>query len=125
MITIENRFLANINEASNLSGAQFHVHKGLSVVKMSELLAGGMKGYFDFIYVDGSHQAPDVLEDLVMAYQLLRVGGLLVCDDYLWRHKDGVLHEPKIAIDSFLNINRERMKVLAAPLYQLFVAKEK
>jgi len=35
-------------------------HKGYSHIKMIELLAKGEAGKFDFIYVDGSHEAPDV-----------------------------------------------------------------
>ncbi len=40
-------------------------HKGYSHTKMIELLAKGEAGKFDFIYVDGSHEAPDVLFDAI------------------------------------------------------------
>ena len=45
------------------------------------LLAEGRQGSFDFIYVDASHRAPDVLLDAVLAFQLLRIGGLIIFDD--------------------------------------------
>lgn len=38
--------------------------------------------HYDFIYVDGSHQAPDVLFDAVNAWQILRQGGIMLFDDY-------------------------------------------
>lgn len=37
---------------------------------------------FDFIYVDGSHRVGDVLQDAVMAWTLLRAGGIVTFDDY-------------------------------------------
>ena len=37
---------------------------------------------FDVVYLDGSHEASDVLSDLVMAVGLLRPGGVLLIDDY-------------------------------------------
>ena len=36
---------------------------------------------YDIIYIDGSHEARDVLEDAVLAYRLLKIGGLLIFDD--------------------------------------------
>ena len=42
------------------------------------LIHSGYKEKFDFIYVDGSHQAPDVLVDAVLSALLLRKGGVLV-----------------------------------------------
>jgi len=59
---------------------------------------------FDFIYVDGSHMAKDVLSDLVMGFRCLRGGGLMIMDDYAWvKYEDETLN-PKIAIDAFLEI---------------------
>jgi predicted O-methyltransferase YrrM len=37
---------------------------------------------FDFIYVDGSHRVGDVLQDAVLAWTLLRAGGIVIFDDY-------------------------------------------
>ena len=67
---------------------------------------------FDFIYVDGSHQAPDVLCDAVMAWRVLRDGGVMVFDDYLWGDPRMPLHRPKVAIDAFMNIFAAELIVL-------------
>ncbi len=67
---------------------------------------------FDFIYIDGSHQAPDVLCDAVMAWRVLRDGGVMVFDDYMWGDPRMPLHRPKIAIDAFMNIFAGEMIVL-------------
>ena len=83
--------------------------------------------YFDWIYVDGSHEAPDVLADAVLAFMLLRPGGLLVFDDYLWAMPDAPVADfyqlPKPAIDAFVNINQRKLDIVLAPLYQLYVRK--
>jgi SAM-dependent methyltransferase len=58
---------------------------------------------FDFIYVDGSHQMLDVLQDAAMCWRLVRSGGLLVFDDYehsLFPDSFGMSAGP--AIDTFL-----------------------
>ena len=51
---------------------------------------------YDFIYVDGSHQAPDVLFDTVNCFHLLRAGGIMLMDDY------GGGDTVKPAVDAFL-----------------------
>ena len=39
---------------------------------------------FDLIYLDGSHEAPNVLFDGMLSWGLLKPGGVLIFDDYLW-----------------------------------------
>jgi predicted O-methyltransferase YrrM len=41
-------------------------------------------GPYDFIYIDGSHKSADVLEDAVLSFRLLKIGGLIIFDDYMW-----------------------------------------
>jgi predicted O-methyltransferase YrrM len=67
---------------------------------------------YDFIYIDGSHVARDVLTDACMAWQLLTKGGIMVFDDYLWGDPRDTLHRPKLAIDAFINIFAEDLTVL-------------
>ncbi len=67
---------------------------------------------YDFVYVDGSHSAPDVLADAVFAWPLLKRRGLLVFDDYRWQLA-GVEHErPAIAIDAFLSVLGHRTSLV-------------
>lgn len=44
----------------------------------------GGENKFDFIYVDGLHLSQDVLYDALLSFDLLKVGGILIFDDYLW-----------------------------------------
>lgn len=78
---------------------------------------------FDFIYVDGSHTAWDVLTDACMAFGLLRSGGVMVFDDYMWGDPKRVLHRPKHAVDAFTLMFAEFIDVLPAG-YQLFIRKK-
>jgi predicted O-methyltransferase YrrM len=56
--------------------------------------------YFDFIYLDGSHRGADVLEDAVLAWPLLKSGGILTFDDYLLEEHSQV--SVREAVDFFL-----------------------
>lgn len=130
MSLVEKRFDANIAIARQnaLHPVNFYKHKDYSDVALAKLITDTSKiRSFDFIYIDGSHQAPDVLADAVLAFRLLRVGGVMAFDDYLWAEnlpygKDPI-RSPKLAIDAFTNIYTRKLTVLSAPLYQLYMQK--
>jgi len=67
---------------------------------------------FDFIYIDGSHTSPDTLTDACMAFQLLKKGGGMVFDDYLWEMYTGIIRSPKAAIDMFVMLFSEQCRVV-------------
>ena len=93
---------------------------------MAKLLGDGASGAFDFIYIDGSHAAPDVLADAVLAFALLRVGGVIAFDDYVWGPEEGQgpFNSPKLGIDAFVNTYIEKLRIVRrTPLWQLYVAK--
>lgn len=126
---VERRFRSNTELARSraLNPVSLHVHKSASAQALIGLLAEGRSEAFDFIYVDGSHQAPDVLTDAILAFKLLRVGGVIAFDDYLWSERlpGGVdpIRCPKIAIDAFMNIFCRKMTVMPGALYQLYARK--
>ena len=129
MPDVEKRFHSNIKMAiSKVENAvQLVLHKGVSDLALSKLIAEGKLGYFDFIYIDGSHQAPDVLCDALLSFRLLRNNGVMAFDDYLWQEQlpygTDPIRCPKLAIDAFTNIYCRKIKVLGAPLYKLYVQK--
>jgi predicted O-methyltransferase YrrM len=83
-----------------------------TVSGMAELISGGHAGTFDFVYVDAGHEAHHTLTDAVMAWPLLKTGGVLVFDDYLWSLNADLLNRPKIAIDAFTSIFNSQIKTL-------------
>ena len=129
MSDVEKRFDRNVEIAKARAGnaVDLHKRKTHSADGLVQLLSEGNKEAFDFIYIDGSHQAPDVLTDCVLAFHLLRVGGLMILDDYLWspdvQGGQDFYNLPKPAVDAFMNIFQRKMTVLQAPLYQLYARK--
>lgn len=108
-------FMQNIKEYGNT----VVVLKGPS----HEMLRSIPLNYYDFIYIDGCHEAMNVLEDAVHAFRLLKKGGILAFDDYNWsfwsnRYGDKdpdpsmLIHEPKVAINTFLHIYQNHYKLL-------------
>ena len=65
---------------------------------------GKTKEFADYVYIDGSHLAVDVLIDAVLSFSLLKPGGVIIFDDYLWGiHTDDETQKPKLGVDCFLN----------------------
>ena len=129
MNLVEQRFLNNTNLSISKSNntVELFIHKGFSDLELAKIYSEKEAGYFDFIYIDGSHQAPDVLCDAIISFKLLKKFGIMVFDDYLWNENlpYGIdpIRSPKIAIDSFTNIFCRKIKIVQAPLYQLYIQK--
>jgi predicted O-methyltransferase YrrM len=102
-------------------------HKGFSDHKLSWLLSNGYANYFDFVYIDGSHMASDVLLDAVLSFRLLKIGGYMGFDDYLWTNKNHEFRNPnllpKIAIDAFTNIYCTKLNFCSSPNAQVYLQK--
>lgn len=114
---IFDRFMENVKPYGN----RVTVLKGKSQDMVRELPLN----FFDFVYIDGSHEAPDVLQDACISWGSLKVGGIMAFDDYFWSFwsdrmhdrpdspdPDDLLKEPRIAIDAFLSIFRGRYTAL-------------
>ena len=129
MSEVEKRFHHNTTIAVSKveNPVKLVIHREFSDVALSKLIAEGKQGYFDFVYVDGSHQAPDVLCDAILSFRLVRNNGLIVFDDYLWQEQlpygTDPIRCPKLAIDAFTNIYCRKIEVAQAPLLQLYVKK--
>ena len=78
---------------------------------------------FDFIYVDGDHRTQGVLRDAVLAFDLLKIGGLIVFDDYQWTVMPDKLDQPKTGIDAFLHCYGKHLQVVQPIGWQLAAMK--
>lgn len=121
------QFNANVQEAlaATEEDVKFHLYREGSESTLIRLVAEGNHEY-DVIYIDGDHRAKPVLFDCIMAMKLLRRGGLLILDDYLWAEYLGAspLDSPKMAIDVFTTIYcNQLLEVRYAPLYQRYFTK--
>ena len=110
MGTVEERFIHNMQLLQSKKACGLSVRMGKSVDELAACIAAEEK--YDFIYIDGSHQAPDVLTDACMAWPLLKQGGIMVFDDYLWGESRDILHRPRLAVDFFVNTFAESLDIV-------------
>ena len=74
------------------------------------LLTEGEREIYDFAYIDGSHDACDVLLDALLAFKTVRVGGVVCFDDFLWHSGDSnPLKTPRQGIESFISCFRDQI----------------
>lgn len=108
---------AEYNEMAELARAEESFHrnvaefgdrvrplKGFSHIVLPRLLEEGER--FDVVFIDGSHAYADVVIDSQFGWRLLKPGGVLIWDDYLWRRAEYGRLVPKLAIDQFLSAFR-------------------
>lgn len=107
-----------------VSGSAHRVTKliGLSQVVLRTL----PHAQFDFAYVDGSHKVGDVLQDAVLAWNLLKPGAIAIFDDY--DLVDDVAtglqaRVPARALDAFVSILGDSATVLRRD-WQLVLRKQ-
>lgn len=65
--------------------------------------------HYRIIFVDGDHEGFSALSDVVMAWELLEVGGHLVFDDYQWE-SDKLRKQPHHAWDAFVSTSPPGLK---------------
>ncbi len=87
---------------------------------MNELVKMSPKS-FDVIYIDGNHDLLPVMIDSVLSWRLLRVGGVLLWDDYGQRARG---KQPKNAVQGFLRGIKGRYELLFEN-WQMAVVKTK
>ena len=131
MGSVEERF--DYNRSIALTGRAVEIHKvkrtstmQLAIMHSANVLRSEIEETakdLDFIYIDGSHIAKDVLTDACMAWPLLKSGGIMVFDDYMWGPARDILHRPKPAIDAFVNLFAEELDMVHMG-YQLIVRKK-
>jgi predicted O-methyltransferase YrrM len=113
------RYLGNLE----LSGA---AGKATTIVGPSQIEVRKLQlESFDIVYVDGSHAADDVLADAVQAWAVLKPGGTLIFDDYLWTGYHSQMPPemlPRLAIDIFIESFRHSAQVVERG-YQMIVKK--
>lgn len=78
---------------------------------------------FDMIYVDGSHYSDDVIVDAVYCFEMLKIDGIMIFDDYLWMHYPNSIDNPIGAINSFLKLKKHQLKIISIN-YQLIIQKK-
>jgi predicted O-methyltransferase YrrM len=107
----------------NMSVSPYSKHieliKKTSSEGLVDLINRGVQA--DLIYVDGDHKAAEVLEDMVLGFKLLKIGGVMLCDDsvswvYTNEHKEKPLqYSPRLAVDSFIHCYWGKVETMILP----------
>lgn len=104
--TLINQFLENIQPYRK----KVRVFNQESFFALISLVNSGSK--FDFIYIDGCHEAIPVLEDAVLSFKLLKPNGLMIFDDYNWINNKEFHEIPRMAINSFMTAYSHYIKII-------------
>ncbi|KAI0643638.1 glycosyl transferase [Trametes meyenii] len=112
----------------SLTDRPFRILDEFSVPGLMTLLTEEMsvaQPGFDWVYIDGSHEADDTLLDGELAWRLARKGAIIIFDDYLWdKEPEESIHHPKRGIDAFLALHDGEYTMLSTePQYQVVVQK--
>jgi predicted O-methyltransferase YrrM len=117
---VKDRFEHNVKTTGKID--QVVIKTGLS----NEMLFDSevREKQYDLIFIDGNHTTKYVMEDSVLSWGLLKVGGIMVFDDYKWRLHDRETLRPKLAIDSFCKVYGDYLQIVYNG-YRLAVKKMK
>ena len=80
------------------------------------------KNLFDLIYKDGDHSSDQVLLDLNNAWKVLKNGGYLVLDDYMWWYYKDLKKNPSTPINLFITNNYSNIAKLTV-WHQIIIKK--
>ena len=110
-----------------LTGSRYRILDDFSVpalmTVLQEELASSATAGFDFIYLDGSHEADDTFLDAELAWRLARQGALFILDDYAWdREPLTSVHHPARGIDAFLALHAGQFQLISKG-YQVILRK--
>ena len=112
--SIESRFDLNTKDFNNIKKYK----------KTSDSFFLSNKELFDFIYIDGFHKYDYVLRDCMNAWNSLKTGGILVCDDYIWQAWNDIKLNPGYAINEFMNNKKREISILTVTKSQIFLKKK-
>jgi len=107
-----NRFFNNVSE--HLENNKISLIRELSVDIFPELIKK-YQNKFDFIYIDGDHRPEGVYIDAINSFELCKVYGFILFDDYLWE-------DTGLGIDKFLNEYSGKYDLLVKD-YQVLIKK--
>lgn len=108
-------FLDNIEKSGEQQ--KIHVKRGYS----NTIIPTFTDAFFDIIYIDGNHEPEYVMEDAVLAFRKLKVGGIMIFDDYGWGGPDLTQR----GIDGFISGYHKRITCLGELQSQVFIVKNR
>ena len=113
--TIYKSFLENV-ENSGMKH-KIEINRGYSNIEIPKF----QDDFFDIIYIDGNHEPDYVLEDAVLSFRKLKIGGVMIFDDYGWGGPDLTQR----GIDGFMSGYHKRITKLGEIQSQVFIVKQR
>jgi predicted O-methyltransferase YrrM len=113
--TIFNCFIHNVTNSEHKD--KMIINRGYS----NNVIPTLQDNFFDIIYIDGNHEPEYVLEDAVLSFRKLKVGGIMIFDDYGWGGPDLT----QKGIDGFLSGYHKRITYLGEKETQVFIRKNR
>jgi predicted O-methyltransferase YrrM len=113
---VEKRFDANLAAYGN------RVTKVVGGSVQSLVKLGAARAEFDLIYIDADHRRDAVMVDTLLAWPLLRNGGIVIWDDYLFHPELSIGDRPQQAVDLFV-ASRQGEAVVLHQGYQVIAQK--
>jgi predicted O-methyltransferase YrrM len=117
---VKDRFEHNVKTTGKID--QVVIKHGLSNEMLFDSEVRGKQ--YDLIFIDGNHTTKYVMEDSVLSWGLLKVGGIMIFDDYQWRLHQRETLRPKLAVDSFCKVYGDYLQIVYNG-YRLAVKKMK
>ncbi|KZV68799.1 glycosyltransferase family 8 protein [Peniophora sp. CONT] len=124
--TVQHNLRASGAEDRTRVIADFSVPALMRVLREEIALDEGKDGKagFDFLYIDGSHEADDTMLDGELAWRLARKGAIVIFDDYGWETEPVGRHHPKPGIDAFMTLHAGEFERLSSEeQYQMVLRK--
>lgn len=122
--TLLDRFKHNLGE--RLSRVDLRI--GDSDMELLKLCAEHQEPCFDVVYVDGSHRPVDAFMDAYLSWRMLRIGGMMIFDDYAYAYRDLIYNSlviPAEGINKFLKMATGHYEMVKEPDYQLWIRKKR
>lgn len=104
--SIQERFDFNVGQTGMSDKVQKIVGMSNEVVRSLPFNA------YDFAYIDGSHIASDVLQDTILVWPLVKVGGYIIFDDYNFKYPEKPFWNTQLAVDTFVQIFQDKLNVI-------------
>lgn len=115
--TIEQRFDGNVAKTGTPEKVRKMVGSSQSVLRSL------IPDSYHMAYIDASHVAADVLEDTLLTWRLVKVGGIIIFDDYGFQFPEGITEAPpKVAIDAFMTVFKDKVRLMHQG-YQVLIEK--
>jgi hypothetical protein len=85
----------------------------------SAFWARGSGAMYDWEYIDGSHEMVHTATDMVMGFELLKTGGIMIIDDYFEsvplvlddEHGNHIVFPVCDAVNNFISVYTNKIKV--------------